>query len=310
MRLSDVKFDLVVGNPPYQISDNSGNGSGASEGYSSLIRKAYVCSKRYILMIIPSRWYSQGRGKNLPEFRKFMLDSAHIVEFHDFIDPTAIFDNAYVAGGICYFLSDKLSLNKECDFYTHNRDGSISHKKRKLRLLSEDVLVRYSDMVEVVERIKKVDGDYIGFNTLVSSSNPYNLSTDAFYISQKNYKSSDFMKISLDGAYRVLGLTIDDRGKKVRTIRYFKSNLGIFKYPTDTYRVFVPKALLCENDRFCIESIIAKPGDLCTATFLCVEGSNTYEEAYNIASYMKTKFFRYLLTIYKQVQNTPSAPTC
>ena len=90
MRLSDVKFDLVVGNPPYQISDNSGNGSGASEGYSSLIRKAYVCSKRYILMIIPSRWYSQGRGKNLPEFRKFMLDSAHIVEFHDFIDPTAI----------------------------------------------------------------------------------------------------------------------------------------------------------------------------------------------------------------------------
>ena len=103
MKLSDVKFDLVVGNPPYAISDGSGHGGGGLEGYSGFVMKAYELTKRYVCMIIPARWYSGGRGKGLKAFRRFMLDTLPIAKFHDVLSADVFGDAAYVAGGMLFF---------------------------------------------------------------------------------------------------------------------------------------------------------------------------------------------------------------
>jgi len=315
MKLGSMKFDLVVGNPPYSNNDGSGHGGGGQEAYVSFVEAAYKYSSRYVCMILPARWYTGGRGKQLPEFRRFMLDDAHIKKFHDYIDSTAIFDKsqAYIAGGICYFLGDKQYNDGLVEWHSHDRSGNEKIETRHMRVTLDDILVRDSAMAEVLEHVIKTDGfcdkdgqvEYKNFSAFLSAQKPYGLRADSYYESGMSYDCTDFNLIT-EGGYRCIGIDYDAlSGVRCRAIRWYHNELPRELWPVDTYRVFFAKALFDKNDRFCIESIVAKPGDICTETFLCAGGfESTYETAFNVASYMKTKFFRYLLTLFKQDQNT------
>lgn len=313
MKLSDMKFDLVVGNPPYAFVKENTEGKYTSEGYSSFVQKAYELTSHYLCMIIPARWYSRGGGKNLDAFRKFMLDVARVSEFHDVIRGDIFGDIAYVAGGFCYFLADKNYGEHEVDFWYHYRDSSKRKARRPLRVMHDDIMLRDENKASVIAAVETVDGKcnegYVGFDTLVSVTSPYGFHSDAFYKSRSGYVWEDFSDEPIEGAYRCLGIGITERGTKSRCIKWYPGELDFVpwnknRHPPTGYRVFMPWALYEKNDRFCIESVVAKPGDICTLTFLSVGGfESTYETAFNVASYMKTKFFRYLLTVYKQDQH-------
>ena len=98
-----MKFDAIIGNPPYQIEDG-GAGSSSRPIYPYFVDMAKKMAGTYVSIIMPTRWFTGGKGKDLSLFRKDMLDDSHIEILHDYLNPAEVFPGTNIRGGICYFL--------------------------------------------------------------------------------------------------------------------------------------------------------------------------------------------------------------
>ena len=289
----NMKFDVIVGNPPYQMSDGGGTGSSAMPIYHKFVLQAKKLNPRYLSMIIPSRWFTGGKG--LDEFREAMLKDNRVREIHDFLNASECFPGVAIEGGVCYFLWDR-DFWGLCKVYTHSEGNNITMSERPLLEEGSDVFIRYNKLISIIRKVSAEEEK--SFASVVSSRNPYGID-DRFDIA-KNYQEASIEILGVDNKKRVV--------KKI-PMRFVKRGLS----EVDSYRIFISKADGAAGQIGCPvpariigKTQIATPKLVCTETFLRIGPFKSKQEALNAEDYMRTKFFRALVGARKNKNMTQS----
>src|SRR5690606_34821944 len=146
----NMKFDVIVGNPPYQLSD-SGFGTSAKPIYHLFVQQAKKLNPRYLSFIIPARWYSGGKG--LDEFRREMLNDNRFRQIHDFPDASDVFPGVQIKGGVCYFLWDRDNSGL-CEVHSYDRTGLVSKMSRTLLEKGCETFIRFNEAISILNKVR------------------------------------------------------------------------------------------------------------------------------------------------------------
>lgn len=277
----NMKFNAIVGNPPYQVMDGGGTGSSAQAIYNKFVDIARSIKPRYISMIMPSRWMTGGKG--LDKFRESMLDDKHIRVLHDYMDAHDCFPTVAIEGGICYFMWDKDSQGK-CDFISHT-NGSVISTERYLSEDSTDVVIRDAGALSILAKVKSSNGN---FSALVSPRNLFKIDVSCL---KSDYAPS---------YYKVFGRFDGIRGLKF--LKSYETKDERAKKFLGKWKVFVSKADGAAGQlgnpvpaRIIGKTVLGDPMTICTETFLAIGPFINENEANNVSKYTETKFFRFLV---------------
>ena len=292
----NMKFDAVVGNPPYQENDGSGGqGSSAMPIYQYFVNSAKGIKPRIINLVMPTRWYAGGKG--LDDFRKQMLDDKTIVEIHDFQNPSIIFPSTNIRGGVCSVLWDN-NYNNEKDLVKVVSYGdSLADKKelkRKLKFDGEDIFIRHIESLEIVKKIKS-QKEFTSFQKYVSSRKPFGLDSK-FDRTENFHYTKDGLKdpIICYAKRQKIGYVDNDK------FNFDQNRLNSYKVFT-SFANNIGTELNDDN----LNTFIGQPKTICTETYIILgDGLDVNKVvAENISKYFKTKFSRFLHGIAKSNQN-------
>ena len=273
-----MKIDAIIGNPPYQVMDGGGAGTGAVAIYNNFVALSKSIAPHYISMIMPARWYTGGKG--LDDFREAMLKDRRIRQMFDYPNPKECFPNTNISGGVCYFLWDR-NYDGLCTFENVIRGERI----RLLRRLDEyEIFIRYNTALSIVHKVVNHRG-FSSLSDLVSTRNVFGLASSVRGTQHQDAEHS--LQVYTSGG---LGWIEEE-------------SVAIGTPLIDRYKVFMGKVLsghLGETDEQGLVKVIAtihvaNPKDVCTDSYLVIGGFVTREEALNLAAYLKTKTLRYLL---------------
>lgn len=278
----NMQFDVVIGNPPYQMAGGAG-GSSDSSIYHLFVEQAMKLEPRYLSMVTPARWLAGGRGMN--EFRAEMLSSRKLREIVDYRDSKEVFPGVSVEGGIVYFLWDK----------SHNDNANVTMVRGKevvgpfSRDLNEfDVFVRDSRAVEILHKVQAKEEQSI--IEMLTGDTPFGIATNFDGWRQKE-KNGDVALHLVKSGKRLVGYLPKSEIKK---------NVHLI----DSWKVLTPEARGGQKvpDLVLGKPMVAAPGSICTQSFLAfwVESE---EEALSLQSYLCTKFFRFLVSLRKITQH-------
>jgi len=282
----NMKFDVIIGNPPYQLSDGGARAS-ASPIYQLFVRQAKKLNPKYLIMIIPSRWFSGGKG--LDDFREEMLKDKSIRVLHDYWNAKECFGEAIkLEGGVCYFLWDRDNKG-DCDIYSHKKDKEISKMTRSLIFDGGDTFIRYNEAISIIEKVKKYKEE--PFSKNVSSRKPFGL--DTLYKGSEKKDENKSLKVYQNG-----GISYINRNEVLKNHNW-----------VDKYKVFISMAYGMSGEG--PYQVINKPfyGDkntCCTETYLLIGPFDSKKMANNVIKYISTKFFRFLVLLRKPTQHATS----
>lgn len=273
----NMKFDVIIGNPPYQL-DTGGAGRQAKPIYNLFVEQAKKLNPKFLVMIIPSRWFAGGMG--LDAFRKSMMEDKSIVKLVDFSNAKDCFPQNSISGGVCYFLREKDTLGL-CEF-TNSNSGT---NETQLRDLNEfPVLVRYNKAVSIIRKIKKHEEESL--STIISPLMPFGVSTN-FRGAKEESKVNNLAIYSSEGVtYTSINEISDDNSL------------------IDKYKVLISKTSAehaGEPGRDGMFNILTsslkvlKPNEVCTHSYFIVGSFNKEFLANNVLTYLKTRLVRFLL---------------
>ncbi len=281
---NDMKFDVIIGNPPYQLSDG-GFGTSAAPIYDKFVEQAKKLNPRYLSMIIPARWYSGGKG--LDEFRDSMLHDDRIRRIVDFPEASDCFPGVQIKGGVCYFLWDRDNKG-DCTVTTSRKGVNISEMTRPLLEDGYDTFIRYNEAISIVKKVQKFKETSL--STRISSRKPFGLET-TFKGKSKNFNYA--ITLYQNGGVGYI---------KKDQIKNNKNLIGM-------YKVLIPP-LGSGSDAFphpiLGKPFVVGPNSACTETYIVAGAFDNKEECVNLSSYLSTRFLRFLVLLKKNTQHATS----
>lgn len=292
-----MKFNVIVGNPPYQQSDGGAQAS-AKPIYNLFVDVAKQLSPSNIAMIMPTRWFAGGKG--LDTFRSQMLNDIHISELHDFLKPDLIFQNINLRGGICYFHWDKgydnsIDLTK---VFTYKDDLIPKINERSLKTEDSDILIRHSVAIEIIKKINSTPG-FTSFENHISPRRPFDI--DANIV--KNTKKYRSDKKGLKNPVICFG-----KGKQTGFLE--REEIAKNTEWIDRFKVFTPRAnnIGTELNDDNLNSFVGNPNTICTESYLVigVDLELNQSSATNLCKYLTTKFARFQHSLGKASQDATS----
>lgn len=278
----DMQFDIIIGNPPYQL-DDGGYGTSAAPIYNKFVERALDLDPRYAVFVTPSRWFTGGKG--LDKYRERLLGDKRIRNLVDYPKLYDAFPGVKIRGGISYFLWDR-DYNGPCTVQTM-QDGKPVGQAVARHLDAYDVLVRWNDAVPILDKVLAKDEPRL--DARVSSRKPFGLPT--------NFHGKDDPK-GMKDPVKLFG------SQKVTWVK--RSDIPVNNEWVDDWKVLttaVQGTSAAVETKFVSKPIIAGPGTACTETYLVAGRFNSELEATRFALYLRTRFLRFLVSLRKATQH-------
>ena len=287
-----MKFDAVVGNPPYQenISDSKGNTSLSRQLFPVFIQNSILLKSQYVSLITPARWFTgDAQDKSFVRLRDFIRENNHICKLYYYEDEKELFNNVEIKGGLNYFLYD-INHNGKVEFISYEENGSKTIQNRNLFEKDLDIIISNGKDYPILQKVKS--RDFVPLTTMTTGRNPFGIIG----------KVSNVNKISKENRFPN-STELRCKGNNIRYINpdIITKNREIF----ESYKVFISKSAgNPKNDMNVIgRPYLGKPFDACTDSLITIGKFDTLLEGENLAKYLKTKFLRFMVSILKISQN-------
>ena len=279
----DMQFDVIIGNPPYQLNVGVEKENYAIAIYDKFVTQAKKLNPRYLCMIIPARWYAGGRG--LDDFRDEMLHDDRLRIIHDYADATQVFPGVEIKAGVCYFLWDRDNRGL-CSVYTHNNDTVISESIRPLLEEGNDTFIRYNEGISILNKVRKNNKE--SFSQLVSPQTPFGI-------------------ISSFKGYR--------HDREINDVHFYTNNdtgyirMDEVKSHRDwipEHKVYISAAYGAGNafpHQIINKPFVGEPNSCCSQTYLLIGPFESEQICENVISYIKTRLFRFMVMLKKNAQH-------
>jgi len=292
----NMKFNAIVSNPPYMEMDGGAQAS-AKPIYNQFVEIAQKINPQFVSMIMPSRWYSGGKG--LDEFRDKMLNDKKISMLHDFLNPEQVFPKTNIRGGICYFLWDSAYNNEESliKVVTHQLNAAPVTAYRTLKSEHSDTFIRHGIAISIVNKVSNYS-NYESFSKYVSVLRPFGFR--GYFTDDARFNSSDNGLINPVICY--------GKGKKIGYVE--RDQIIVRKEWIDRFKVYTPRAnnIGTELNDDNLNTFVGEPLTICTESYL-VLGANlelNSNSAENLRKYLTTKFTRFQHSLAKASQDATS----
>ena len=283
-----MKFNAIVGNPPYNEMDGSGASDDAANPiYQHFIRISKNIHPYYMSIIMPSKWMVGGKVI-LKSFRKEMMEDLHIEKMYDYENDREIFPTSHNDGGICYFLWNS-SHNGNVDYCFKSLQGELVQTNRKLKIESNDIVIRDLRRYSIISKMNRSKS----FKEIVSLTQPFGIRKDLFN-KPENYTDSNLNTEHFENSVRIYGVK-GIKGGARRTSGYIlKTSVKKNVEWINKYKIFFTTSY-STNALNPPAPILGAPNDICTETFLVIGPFDKKEEQVYCLKYIDTKCFKFLL---------------
>jgi len=292
----DMQFDVIIGNPPYQL-DDGGFGKSAAPIYQLFVQQAKKLEPRYLSLVIPSRWFAGGKG--LDEFRESMLADNRLRSIDDYLSAADVFPGVGLKGGVCYFLWERDNPGL-CRVSTRFKDWPVSATTRRLLEQGADVFIRFNEGLSILKKVMAVESrteasltlpENKRFDQLVSSRKPFGLETK--FKGKVTMCPNDVLVYQNGGTGYTSKNAITTGTELIDSWKVYVGRAAPGTGNRDTY----PHRILSTP-------FIGEPGSICSETYLCIGPLDSKSEAESVLSYLTCRLTRLLILLHKPSQDT------
>ena len=309
-KLFNMKFDVIISNPPFHMSFGikGTNSANAKSIYNIFINKAVALNPKYIIMITPSRWMTKTAQGIPDEWVEAIISSNHFIVMHDFPNAGDCFPGVEIKGGVNYFLYCNDYVG-QCDYYYHNAEnGIVEHRHDYLDPNNAGIVIRDPKSYSIIDKISHIEGKYFldankNFSGMVS---PKHFFDDSVLLTS-NWREYKHQKSNTFYIKYYISKSFNDIPYGWISEAQIPKNIGT----KDLHKVYIPAAGGSGTDSQILGyPFYGEPNSVCSQTYLVIgydkeKHNYTRQQCDNIITYIKTRFFRYLVSIKKKTQNGP-----